>query len=486
MEDKNKNIEVFFNQKFSGNIPEEPWNVPENEIWDNVEKRLDETSKKRRWAPILPWIITGISTLFSLFILMHHLDNNHRISALEKQIEHCNSNKEGQPHKTSLEIKSQSQVIPVDNTIQSQPNSSKVHSRLLNNNIKSTSSLNFSTPQNSLNQTFIEPNLQIKKEDFLTRDIIPLSPVPNEVIEAKQLRNEKANIQLLPIVAQGIPLQKRVFYLSSPPGLNHIDLQHKKDIRPRIFIGPSLAFFHFIDAQKGKVEGNLSELLTNESNSATFGYGIQTKIPLSQKITLDVGAQYLQASRRSNYVLNLNYSTSQEIAYNTNEFGNAFQHSLPSGMGQIETNLLITRMAGSPVSDNEVVNLDFSFLNQTSSVILPLTFSYYVNSVQRGLFFSAGIQNELVLGNEIKNVSVISNHTYVKEKTAAVQFQKNQINTFQARAILGVGYQMKLFGSLDVVGNANYGLALTDIYNKGNFANRLNQANIQLSVLKQF
>jgi hypothetical protein len=125
---------------------------------------------------------------------------------------------------------------------------------------------------------------------------------------------------------------------------------------------------------------------------------------------LNASVNYYSRKRNSTYDINLPYSTVDEISAG-DDFENHFQHSLPTSLGNISTELILARSKNSSVQNNENVNLDLSLENIMKVISIPLTAQFFVKEAGNGLYFQTGILNEFILKNEIADISTLSHHS---------------------------------------------------------------------------
>ncbi|MFZ1456820.1 MAG: hypothetical protein WAT46_12315, partial [Saprospiraceae bacterium] len=88
MEDKNNNLENFFRDKFNQRIEPQDWNMPDNEIWDNIASEINKEDKKRRFG-ILPILLVGASILWSLLMGIDNYYKGKNIAALRQELKEC-------------------------------------------------------------------------------------------------------------------------------------------------------------------------------------------------------------------------------------------------------------------------------------------------------------------------------------------------------------------------------------------------------------
>ncbi len=545
MEDNN-NLEKFFRDKFNQKIEPQDWNIPDNDVWENIESNIPPKGKKRRFG-ILPFILAGALLLLSFFLAYDNYKKGENIVDLEQELKNCGDNIGNIENelKASGTIDLESDNLTKNSVIDEQKSSEKSNLEIgdisVNRNdpktpitsekkansdqnlseiIKeSTSNKSFEKKStksdiSTQNQTNSEENVAKNSQKGAGEEQNQSNSTSNSII-SKDLNSKISNNSSENINYEGLDnlvktdqpergqsIENREFIsISNLPSLSfnvlkseslspEINLSLKtKIIDPfklpsnSLKIGPAAQYIQWQSKTQGSFDNPLSELLVNEKTSPSIAIGIGLNKKIGQKLVLNTGLLYYQRNQSSQYAINLSYSTIDEISVGSN-LENRFEHSLPTSLGSIDTRLVLARIVDSPVSNNENVYLDFSLQNHTKALSLPLTLSYFINRAGNGLFVHAGIMNEFIIENSIEKIYTQSHHTYVKDKSIEVDYQTSQINRFNVSSILGIGYEKTFFQDISVSLSANYGFALTNTFATENYRHKINHFGLQLMVLK--
>ncbi|MFZ1848557.1 MAG: hypothetical protein WAU12_16695 [Saprospiraceae bacterium] len=253
--------------------------------------------------------------------------------------------------------------------------------------------------------------------------------------------------------------------------------------RNKIWIGPVVGYNVWNDRISGEYIDPLTELLINEKTSNSLSFGLTFGKQISPKIVLNASVNYYSRKRNSTYDINLPYSTVDEISAG-DDFENHFQHSLPTSLGNISTELILARSKNSSVQNNENVNLDLSLENIMKVISIPLTAQFFVKEAGNGLYFQTGILNEFILKNEIADISTLSHHSFVHDKSISISYQPNQVNKFNMRLLAGLGYQQELTRSISLALFANYGYALTNTFKRNTYQHKIDQIGMGIGLYK--
>lgn len=483
MADNNNNLEKYFRQKFNQKIEPQDWNTPDDDLWDKISDKIPPKNGKRRSAILPLFFLSGLMALLLILAYDNYRKTN-QISELQKELKECAQqspvSQDVKPEKLNWEEKAERNNIPTLS-----PNKLYASGQ---NRTKAKNKTNLGTTQYPLSgvdtKTFpiSDNNLnldsnskQVSRSDqnigldsLLITEYLPLRKM--EISAA--LMKETPQIQMLD--NRPHPIIKTSSFETIKPKQPTSDL---------LWISPVMGYIWWQDKVKGNYNNPLTELLVKEETTPSLVLGISLNKSLNKQLVLKTGLHYYQRSQISEYALNLPYSKMDEIAIGT-EYENKFQHSLPTGLGNISTRLVLSRNSNSTVTESENVSLDFSLKNQFTSLSFPLMISYYLKESGRGLYIQGGFMNEWIIRNSIKEVNTLSHHTLIKDKSIAVDYDISQIKKFNVSALIEIGYQKRIFNGLDVGISANYGFALTNTFANQNYTHKINQSGVYVTAMK--
>ncbi len=475
--DDNNNIEKFFKDKFrNDNIPAQNWNTPDDSIWENIETELDKKPQRRR---ILPFFII-LSGLLSVgfFYYLYSKQNNQesRLEKLESQLNHHQTYDKG----TSAE----NQINNIDHSNNNGKNKDNENQTLLkknNFNRKNLKSVIKKIPKNftQINNSIVglipsptNPFVQNSSSVLSSSTTLKNDKQQSFESETSYFRNS-IELDVLDLKLNPITYVIKDLLITKPS----VPVTQKPQY---LFVGMVSRATNFSDIKSGELNIPLSELLINEKTNSSLDFGLMGSYAISNHFTLNAGLHYQKRSNVSDYLLKVPYTVNTEMTDLQGNFINTFQHSLPSEIGKVETNLSLYRLKGTQITNNELINLEFSYENRFKTLSVPITLSYYLNQTHNGLSFSAGFQNDIVLNKTIESINANSLHTFVKSKSIAVDYQSNQSSDINTSAIFGLGYTLPIHKKLSLFLIGNYGIGLNNIYKSGDFKNRLNQGSISI------
>jgi len=470
MEDNN-NLENFFRDRFNQRVDPQDWNIPDNEIWDGIASEISKDDKKKR-VGILPILIVGTSILLGIWLGFDNYQKGKDIASLQQELEQCANQSNHVTPSEPIEEKSGSNVT------NSLAKLSEVSNQI----------------ENQLQKASFNNKQKINKQNHtLTKSEAVTSGVIN--VESTSIQNSDNETS---------PIKEEIGFLAIP-SLNGLNFKVLKSLNtPEVFdipmvikpikpigvktkgivFGPVVRYIHWQDKVKGSFDNPLAGLLVKEETSPSIALGIAVAKNFGNRFVFNSGVQYYQRNQTSQYAINLPYSTIDEISVGT-EFENSFSHSLPTGLGNINTNLVLSRSINSSVENNENVYLDFSLQNHTKALAIPLMLSYYLRKSGDGIFIQGGLVNEFIIQNEIREVDTESHHTFVKDKSIVVDYNKSQVNKVNVSTIVGIGYEKELIKGIGISLSANYGFALNNTFATQNYQHKIDQLGLQMMLVKK-
>ena len=544
MENKDDNLEKYFHEKFHQDIPPDDWNVPGDDVWDHIESNLPK-KKKRRILGFLPFILAGLALLLAILFGVDNYNKSNKIKELQHELEKCenteikseksigsttplqeNKNLNTSTKKLNQEISnnnSEENVLSSSITTNSQGNTQSLN----NNNSTNSSTQNFSKNITENKHRTNSNNLLSNVSSPTSNNSIDrLNPTANENTKSAALndrtKDEKNESILDPSsvsagsdtkrgVSNG-PVQRNISELYKLPSLDAfvisdkivspelIKIQPASNIETaenrdkdsiktsrkyKMWLGPVGGYNIWNDRLSGQYVDPLVELLKKEKTANSVSIGLAFGRQISPKIVLSAALNYYVRKQSSSYGINLPYSTVDEISAG-DDFENHFQHSLPTSLGNISTELILARNKNSAVQNNENVGLDLSFDNIMNVISLPITAQFFLKEAGNGFYFQTGIINEYILRHEITDVVTNSHHTFVNDKSISISYNSGQVNRYNMRLLAGIGYQREFYRGFSLAAFANYGYAITNTFQKVNYRHKIDQINFGFGVYKRF
>jgi hypothetical protein len=226
---------------------------------------------------------------------------------------------------------------------------------------------------------------------------------------------------------------------------------------------------------------NINDPLEGTIKSSTYDkeyqFSLTSNYQLSNKLFLSFSPGIRYDELNTNYDLNIAYDYNTEKAIDNNK-ENYFSHSLPTDLGNFKTDMVVTRLADSPVLHNENINIDLSVNYKVYSLISPIGLHYAFNNISKGFHVGARFVPQFNISRAISVDQYQSKHTYVKGDHVNITKENNYKNLLLGSNVQ-LGYRMSL---------SNLGIVDFNITYHKNLSNegRPNEVNIGMSLLKSF
>ncbi|MBK8604088.1 MAG: hypothetical protein IPN87_13845 [Saprospiraceae bacterium] len=486
MED-NDNLEKYFRDKFNQDIKPDDWNIPDDDVWQHIDANIPKKERRRIWA-FLPFILAGLAILSAVALGLDNYNKNNRINELQRELERCGNN----DNEVDKSIGNRFSERSASGIMVSTERQERIENEfaVVNSSDKIQQNAAINTKSNTQNSINPLPKDVVNTASSRDPSSSERTPLNSENININP--GERANqLPVLPslnsyVISSIDPANN----LITPENVLIVGQQESKDIfkkeastRNKVWIGPVVGYNVWNDRISGEYIDPLTELLINEKTSNSLSFGLTFGKQISPKIVLNASVNYYSRKRNSTYDINLPYSTVDEISAG-DDFENHFQHSLPTSLGNISTELILARSKNSSVQNNENVNLDLSLENIMKVISIPLTAQFFVKEAGNGLYFQTGILNEFILKNEIADISTLSHHSFVHDKSISISYQPNQVNKFNMRLLAGLGYQQELTRSISLALFANYGYALTNTFKRNTYQHKIDQIGMGIGLYK--
>lgn len=376
MEENSKhNIDDFFNKAFNQSPSEETWNVPSEEVWENL---LEATREEKKRRPILYWRWMGAAAAIALLIFGGIQFNSHQkqlkhqanqIDSLEKQIENL-SNKNLQDKK---------QII--DNPIIKDKEASFVEEE------KAVSKNN--TQSRRIEVKSSDANSDIATDPFLENQS---SELVNSEVDNKDLKNEK--IKTIAVLKTAIsPLESPFPTIKLPLTKSILEEKAKPYLTANYSILES--------AQKYDRHSRVQRVFRSEVTSEkAINVGLRTGLPLSKNWFFETGLHYFESTAERTHRPKPKFKRNNERLNNRGQFESEYPLQFVSSEYVLETDLVLSRSTNSSIEEGKEIDLQVVMKNEIADLQLPLLLAYRKKYNRFQLNFKGGLLAKLHLKNE--------------------------------------------------------------------------------------
>lgn len=475
----NENLESFFRKIFNTPPPKEEWNTPDERVWENVRKALDDEQKKRVKIHFLPLLFLLI-TLSSLGIALYHFEMNaekdNQIISLQKQLAECALSK-----KNSFATKNDNAEKIMNIAAISAPNSiTTILKRSPGLKNRTLHAAKLSSP---------DPSYNTKEEMDSDKPKITDTNV-----------NEDTS-------AEG-PLVSQIENISEPDGKDLMDDQggevlitHEKDINAtsidnyinqdkseqstdRVYELSILTGGRKYHLRNDRISGNQDGLVQEYFRNVPV-FGLQVRRQLSNSLKAGIGLIYNQRKLISNYIIHNEYNHHHESVAPDGTVDYVLHQQLATGNGEIEVEMLLNRNLSSEIKDGEVVAMEFGVTGSSRILEIPASLQYFPFR-SYGLYVNGTLMAQVIGSRSVTVNHHDSHHEKLKEKHANVTFRDDNYKNLIFFAGMGLGYEYNFQKNWGIDLNFAFSRALSASYRNAVKSIFADQAGINLGVYYRF
>ncbi|MBK9150890.1 MAG: hypothetical protein IPM26_07760 [Saprospiraceae bacterium] len=475
----NENLESFFRKIFNTPPPKEDWNTPDERVWENVRKTLDDEQKKRvkiHFLPLLFLLITLSSLGTALYQFQMNAEKDNQIISLKKQLSDC--------------------ALLKENSFATKNDSAE---KILN--IPSISAPN-------TNATILKRSPELKYRTLHAKKLSTPDPSYNtkEEMDSDEPRITVTNIDEAPS-AEG-PLVSQNANISEPDDKELMDVQggevliaHEKDINAtsihnyinqdkselsadRVYELSILTGGRKYHLRSDRISGNQDGLVQEYFRNVPV-FGLQVRRQLSNSLKASIGLVYNQRKLISNYIIHNEYNHHHESVAPDGTVDYVLHQQLATGNGEIEVEMLLNRNLSTEIKDGEVVAMEFGVTGGSRILEIPASLQYFPFR-SNGLYVNGTLMAQVIGSRSVTVNHHDSHHEKLKEKHANVTFRDDNYKNLIFLAGMGLGYEYNFQKNWGIDLNFTFSRALSASYRNAAKSIFADQAGINLGVYYRF
>jgi len=479
---ENNNLEHFFNKKFNEPIVPDVWNTPSEQVWDLIEADLNKKDRKNRLIALLPWFIAVILFGFLVWFASELRSTKNELTAATTEV------KLSKQENTDLieEVKIKNSQLNSKSSIKPSVTTSSTIDAGNRFIYKSASAPNSQKNKSSIDLNGMDTNMATNyKTTFVTNvETYGTKSSENSIVDTVVVATDLVNIQNLSFSFE--PLVS-VSDSNLPSPKQNIDPKASNIKTFNNFtLGASTTYNHWNDKYIIMNIQNNNESLLNEKIKNNFSYGLELNNQLGDQWELHLGLRYGKRTHSTSFDLNIPYDMASEVLDAQGVLHSTINHSLPSGYGAVDTEIVLVRSTGSPVSHQENINLNLAFDNQVTYLHLPFAARYYLKDNQKGWFLGAGLQTELIVGQSIIDNQLVSHHSHVHEGSVNTTFATKQSKKANFSAMMHLGYKLKLNNQWNIISSVQYNRGISTVYESTDYKHYVNFFGLSVGINRQF
>lgn len=455
-------LEHYFRSRFSD--PKkvnkaEGWNVPSEELWDNIQKGLAKEKQPQRKFIYWPWVAAAASflLLISTFQLFHYKQH---IKALTQQLD--------ENRKIVQKIQSDIKALNDKNSAAgSQPSSSSIPPDLssIQEDRQTISYYNQNSPFTVLKEKTVFNNVNADENLFTSKVIHAASPnnnlgeasfSPNSTHLLKDNMlvsvNRESGISKTQSLIDTPPLRSGLKFLESPvENLTKPTIPIPKK-KPKIYFSVDFSPVRTIVKSKGFQFGKHDFFPKKESQKTAYSAGFQVGIQWNRGWSLETGIRYNAISSNTNHNRKYSFKSKQEKFTNNGYYESNVSFQLGSSNGTFDTDMSLARALSVYVEEDTKINLDFEFSTKKSLLDIPIIIRKQWAIGPIGLNIKAGLFQRFLLSKRSELQTVNLNDDRLSPIITSFQERKNNSTTTNSSThyLVGVGLAYKFHPSFSI------------------------------------
>jgi len=456
---KDNNIEKKYRDTFNGAIPAQNWNEPSDSLWGGIESAVNEPKKDWSIWPLLFSLLFAVSagSIAYLYSSLRHSES----LLLEKEmlLQRCGSDKKlSQSSDSGTQTgnpKAEAAVVSSNKTVSDKVT---VTSAVVSVIAPATSTAEESVVQKPIHTVPVDQKTAELKNATVKSTFVMVEM--SEVVDREEIVVEELVTQSMKVVGS----QDQV--IPSPKTATLV--QPTREANPWYFTATVINEIGNI-RKEGTQTTPLTELIDSEYGSHSVGLSFGVDRTVSSQWTVSAGLAYTRQQYRTNYDLQLGYDLASEELLGV-DGQVSFQHSLPSFLGNLDTELILGRSLSSSVSDSEEVTLDFDTRTTLQSIGVPLTMTYNPRGYGKGLSLGMQLRPSYIAAASSSIHGVVSHHDAIHNRYSDSRLSEQSYTNLQLHAGLTLGYSWQLGAGSTVQVGLSYLRGVTSLYNTEEFS----------------
>jgi len=391
----NDKLEEIFSERLSEETPKDSsWNTPSDELWGRIAQNIPQQKKRRR----LIWLSLLVALILLLFLLKT-----------------CNL---GPFQKENNSLPADTATLPTtnQNTVPSQNETEQQKSffptpnppEILSNQSELTTATSTEAPPSSIQSAALNSTEQ---------SLLKAEPVAKDTLSEKlTLVQENPVLQQtyqLDTLAQTEPLLET----TDTPNIDTPEFLKSTDSWTlETMIGYAFGLQDFVV--------NTNTVHLNLNDTRTFSAGFNLEKNLGENWSVGLGMQYSRLAFDANYDVHLSYSEMGERE-RTDGFAKAYEESLPSLAGSLNTQLLLFRAAGDEVPEGEDVPVAVHLNHTIEYLSIPFFVKYRQTKRRLGWYIRAGLIPGTVIGAlDTEHLATHTRHEQLHHESSSFALEK--------------------------------------------------------------
>ncbi len=400
------------------------WNVPSEDVWDNIQKELAPEKKRERKFVYWQWVAVAASVLLLLCVFQLY-QSNQQIQGLSKQLaENDQAVQKIQADLQALNEQKTKRKEQINAPIKETLNSS-INTNITNSITETTAFNNVNAAFKSFDAKFVSPSspnkalgeatfesgialVSVDKQKKVNRQ----NSDSNESLSKKEIPlNTVSLLEKLPISIHQLGIDNRTINWKNLP------LIPKLKKRLRFYLAADYAPILTTVKDKGAKLDQHEFFPRRETQETAFTTGLQFGLKWSKGWSLETGLRYSSINKRIQHNRIIPYQSLQERLNNSGEYESNLNLQLGSAQGAIDTDISLARSAVSTVASNAKINMDITFNSNRNYLDIPLSIKKEWAIGSFALSLKAGLLNRFLLTKNFELQEITLNDSRFNSRT---------------------------------------------------------------------
>lgn len=478
------NLETYFNKHLTDDTPgEDNWNVPSDEVWENVLPEIQKTN-----GVFLPWkylyLIGGIMAILLLALFFWLSDSSVGSNMKTDSFTTIDEKQKDEPaHQITNDIK--------ENFItESKPDNPK---STQNNSVKTESA------------AYVEKEISIPKSKIMESNYVNTSPQEKLNKESKKsnhgtysifLKNENQNeyIQITRLSPRKFDLSTVIFgsnslnsHSNQPVDLIDLSVENKEPFDNKGRFGIGIYYAPSFTSTSLNGNPNSGKIETDNQLFFTNNWGLELKYFISNRFSLYAAIGRSEINTFSKSLTNFDYNLSTEYLMPDGVKENTSPVMMLTPFGEIHTEITYQFPGTDELPNGEVMNSVMETSQQVRYIAIPFGVDYNIMRFSHFDWFASGGLN---YNRALKDATQFNSRILHHGSDMDVVAEKIMGNPTLTKSFLGfsagTGLNYQFSKSFQISGSANYFGNITKVNVEDNLSTYVNGFNLKIGIFYLF
>jgi len=495
-------LEEFFKKSLEGQneLPSDNgWDIPSLNVWDRVEADIQPTAIVR---PINYWKwATVVASMVLLFFTYKWSTQNEQIEELVIEINENNEQLEtvkGLLKNKEKEIESLVVEQNIDNIYNQQ--SIENEEVVQRDDVRVSHRATHFSEKNK-NEIGGKNNNESPKNPTLNTGNMVNQKVENIIVEnldKANFDNSKEELIDKKIIQEINELPKRNFVVESSVDNEKLKAEwgrvatfnlKKERLNSKLFVGV-YGSRNFGMRSIVADDSSISQIRKNEiknireKESWTTGGGVKLGFQINKNWSIETGLQYTKSEITARHLIQKQYNAASEIQNSSGDFENEFAFLLVTPMGDVESDVTLSRSAMSTAIPDQLVYIPVESNQKISFLGIPILAKYRFGNETFRLGLKGGVLANFILDADVEISTVDTPFPNLRHRKHRIsnKTELENLKTTTINWLAGVEAEVKLNDKMYFLFEPSFSKNISPIFEKNNVKTYPLMANVKVGV----